>query len=137
MELTFVTDLGGTFTVEIDPNMELENVMALLEAEVRSVPAFLTQCLFLPPSPSLWSGTSSRMRSLKSGIPVSEQSLSYEGRDLSNPKATMAQCGVGEKSVLLLRRKVHVPGTSRCVFRPFCLCVGCGTMGGRLGAAGP
>ncbi|KAI1791045.1 snare binding protein [Ganoderma leucocontextum] len=83
MELTFVTDLGGTFTVEIDPNMELENVMALLEAE--------------------------------SGIPVSEQSLSYEGRDLSNPKETMAQCGVGEKSVLLLRRKVHVPGTSRAV----------------------
>ena len=35
MELTFVTDLGGTSTVEIDPNMELENVMALLEAEVR------------------------------------------------------------------------------------------------------
>lgn len=34
MELTFVTDLGGTFAVEIDPNMELENVMALLEAEV-------------------------------------------------------------------------------------------------------
>ncbi|KAF9057802.1 hypothetical protein BJ165DRAFT_78133 [Panaeolus papilionaceus] len=33
MELTFVTDLGGTFAVEIDPNMELENVMALLEAE--------------------------------------------------------------------------------------------------------
>ncbi|PIL37714.1 hypothetical protein GSI_01408 [Ganoderma sinense ZZ0214-1] len=83
MELTFVTDLGGTFTVEIDPNMELENVMALLEAE--------------------------------SGIPVSEQSLSYEGRDLNNPKATMAQCGVGEKSMLLLRRKVHVPGTSRAV----------------------
>lgn len=34
MELTFVTDLGQTFVVEIDPNMELENVMALLEAEV-------------------------------------------------------------------------------------------------------
>ncbi|KAJ7591495.1 hypothetical protein C8J56DRAFT_887820 [Mycena floridula] len=33
MELTFVTDLGQSFTVEIDPNMELENVMALLEAE--------------------------------------------------------------------------------------------------------
>ncbi|KAM5542503.1 hypothetical protein V8D89_003962, partial [Ganoderma adspersum] len=83
MELTFVTDLGGTFTVEIDPNMELENVMALLEAE--------------------------------SGIPVSEQSLSYEGRDLNNPKEMMAQCGVGEKSMLLLWRKVHVPGTSRAV----------------------
>lgn len=29
-----MTDLGQTFVVEIDPNMELENVMALLEAEV-------------------------------------------------------------------------------------------------------
>ena len=33
MELTFLTDLGQSFVVEIDPNMELENVMALLEAE--------------------------------------------------------------------------------------------------------
>ena len=36
MELTFVNDLGQSFVVEIDPNMELENVMALLEAEVHS-----------------------------------------------------------------------------------------------------
>lgn len=34
MRLTFVTDLGQTYIVEIDPKMELENVMALLEAEV-------------------------------------------------------------------------------------------------------
>jgi len=34
MELTFVTDLGNTFVVEIDANMELGNVMVLLEAEV-------------------------------------------------------------------------------------------------------
>ena len=34
MKLTFVTDLGQSFVVEIDPDMELENVMALLEAEV-------------------------------------------------------------------------------------------------------
>lgn len=34
MELTFINDLGQSFVVEIDPNMELENVMALLEAEV-------------------------------------------------------------------------------------------------------
>jgi DNA damage-inducible protein 1 len=38
MELTFVTDLGHPFVVEIDPNMELENVMALLEAEVCCTP---------------------------------------------------------------------------------------------------
>jgi len=36
MELTFVNDFGQSFVVEIDPNMELENVMALLEAEVRN-----------------------------------------------------------------------------------------------------
>ncbi len=35
MELTFRTELGQSFSVEIDPNMELENVMALLEAEVQ------------------------------------------------------------------------------------------------------
>jgi hypothetical protein len=29
-----VTDLGTTYTVDIDPNMELVDVMALLEAEV-------------------------------------------------------------------------------------------------------
>jgi hypothetical protein len=34
MELTFVTDLGATFSIDIDANMELENIMALLEAEV-------------------------------------------------------------------------------------------------------
>jgi len=37
MELTFFTELGESFVVEIDENMELENVMALLEAEVSSV----------------------------------------------------------------------------------------------------
>jgi DNA damage-inducible protein 1 len=35
MELTFINDLGQTFTIDIDPGMELENVMALLEAEAR------------------------------------------------------------------------------------------------------
>jgi hypothetical protein len=37
MQLTFVTDLGQSYTVDIDPDMELENVMALLEAEVGRV----------------------------------------------------------------------------------------------------
>jgi DNA damage-inducible protein 1 len=40
MELTFLTDLGQSFVVEIDPNMELENVMALLEAEVSNRQVF-------------------------------------------------------------------------------------------------
>jgi DNA damage-inducible protein 1 len=79
MELTFVTDIGQTFVVEIDPGMELENVMALLEAE--------------------------------SSIPINEQSISYEGKELSNPKATMQELGVqGNNAMLLLRRKVASVG---------------------------
>ncbi|KAH8096664.1 hypothetical protein BXZ70DRAFT_328648 [Cristinia sonorae] len=78
MKLTFATDLGQSFVVEIDPDMELENVMALLEAE--------------------------------SGIAVAEQSIHHEGRDLSNPKATMKECGVGDNAMLLLRRKVSIAG---------------------------
>lgn len=34
MNLTFVDSLGHTFFVEIDPQMHLEDIMALLEAEV-------------------------------------------------------------------------------------------------------
>ncbi|KAI0092145.1 hypothetical protein BDY19DRAFT_581864 [Irpex rosettiformis] len=81
MELTFFNDLGQSFVVEIDPNMELENVMALLEAE--------------------------------SGVPVAEQIISFEGRQLTDPKATMRACGIGEHALLLLRRKVPVAGTDR------------------------
>lgn len=43
MELTFFTELGESFVVEIDENMELENVMALLEAEVSPVHARVRQ----------------------------------------------------------------------------------------------
>lgn len=96
-----MNDLGQSFVVEIDPNMELENVMALLEAEVslsshydllREVEySFMDQ----------------------SGIPVNEQIISYEGRPLDNPKATMRACGVGDHALLLLRRRVPVAGTDR------------------------
>jgi DNA damage-inducible protein 1 len=34
MRLTFCTETGQSYIVEIDPQMELENIMALLEAEV-------------------------------------------------------------------------------------------------------
>ncbi|KAF7302275.1 DNA damage-inducible v-SNARE binding protein [Mycena indigotica] len=85
MELTFVTDLGQSFVIEIDPGMELENVMALLEAE--------------------------------SGIPVAEQSISYNGKDLSAPKSTLRELGVTENNaMLLLRRKIpNMAGTGRPV----------------------
>jgi hypothetical protein len=51
MQLTFVNDLGQTYPVEIDPQMELENVMALLEAEVRPCPtSFHQPCMLVTSS---------------------------------------------------------------------------------------
>lgn len=41
---------------------------------------------------------------------MTEQSISYQGTDLSNTKATMKESGVGDDAVLLLRRKVNVTG---------------------------
>jgi hypothetical protein len=41
---------------------------------------------------------------------VAEQSISHEGRDLSNPKATMKDSGVGNKAMLSLKRKINVTG---------------------------
>ncbi|KAG8993034.1 DNA damage-inducible protein 1 [Tulasnella sp. JGI-2019a] len=79
MRLTFVTDLGQTYVIEVDPQMELENIMALLEAD--------------------------------SEYRVEEQSISYEGRELSDPKATLASFGInGDEAMLLLRKKVTVAG---------------------------
>jgi len=45
MQLTFVTDLGQSYAVDIDPDMELENVMALLEAEVSQYSPYLPSSL--------------------------------------------------------------------------------------------
>lgn len=78
MQITFVTDVGEAYPLEIDPNMEMENIMALLEAEC--------------------------------GIPMAEQSISYQGQELVDPKKTVAQCGVQENSMILLRRRVVVAG---------------------------
>lgn len=103
MKLTFVTDLGHTFVVEIDPEMELENVMALLEAEVRD------QNYLTPPA------LRTDLSVFQSSIPIAEQSISYENRELGNPKATIRQLGVeGENAMLVLRRRVaNIAG--RCV----------------------
>jgi hypothetical protein len=66
MELTFLNDLGQSFVVEIDSNMELENVMALLEAEVSGEglslkdPAEENLLLFSLVSP--WANKVSRMK---------------------------------------------------------------------------
>lgn len=91
MELTFVTDLGHSFVIDIDPGMELENVMALLEAEVT---LFVHSCRFF-------------FYTRQSGIPVGEQSISHNGRNLSAPKSTLRELGVVENNaMLLLRRKV-------------------------------
>lgn len=55
---------------------------------------------------------------VQSGVPVAEQSISYEGRELSNPKATIRELGVqGNSAMLLLRRKGAPSASGRCVPR--------------------
>lgn len=34
MQISFVTDTGETYSLEVDPSMEMESLMVLLEAEV-------------------------------------------------------------------------------------------------------
>jgi len=98
MRLTFVTDLGATYTIEIDPKMELENVMALLEAEV-------SDFLQVNSWPHVFHHD-------KSGVPPAEQSISYDGRELGDTKATMEGLGVKDDAMLLFQRKVNIAG--RC-----------------------
>ena len=47
---------------------------------------------------------------IKSGIPVAEQSISINGRELADPKATLISSGVSEDAVLSLRRRVVIAG---------------------------
>ncbi|OAX43226.1 hypothetical protein K503DRAFT_847283 [Rhizopogon vinicolor AM-OR11-026] len=47
---------------------------------------------------------------MQSTIPPSEQSISHNGRELTDPKATIRALGVSENAMLLLRRRVNVPG---------------------------
>ena len=45
MQLIFVTDIGESYTLDVDPNMEMENIMALLEAEVSEQARSPPECL--------------------------------------------------------------------------------------------
>jgi len=47
MQLTFVTDLGQSYAVEIDPDMELENVMALTSQFSSSLLLFIMITLLI------------------------------------------------------------------------------------------
>ncbi|CAE7230926.1 unnamed protein product [Rhizoctonia solani] len=80
MKLSFATDTGEVYAVEVDSTMEVGNLMALLEAEC--------------------------------GIPVAEQSIVYQGRELNDPNATITSAGVENDAMLQLRRKVIVAGRS-------------------------
>ncbi len=77
--------------------------MALLEAEVR-------------PWTSVWvlQSPANLLYTAVLNTRSNEQSISYEGRELQDPKATIRQLGVlGENAMLLLRRKIANVG-GRC-----------------------
>jgi len=122
MQLTFVTDLGQSYAVEIDPDMELENVMALLEAEVSrftlppSSQDLHISILFFPfalhhdHSPHTMTPLTCVALDDAVNYTPSEQSISHNGRELTDPKATIRALGVSENAMLLLRRRVNVLG---------------------------
>lgn len=55
MQLTFVNDKGQTYVIEVDPEMKLEDIMALLEVEAR--PFSSTVRSYTDPFPYLFAST--------------------------------------------------------------------------------
>lgn len=81
VHLTVVTEDGSTFPIDVDLSMELENVMALLEADV---------CSHTPsvrPRTSL--AADRRPYLLQSNVPVDDQLLFYNGRHLTGLKESL------------------------------------------------
>jgi hypothetical protein len=67
-----------------------------------------------PPATSRESRSSDVRLGPQSGVPIPEQAISLEGRELSQPSATMRGLGVSDNAMLLLKRKAVVSG-GRCV----------------------
>ena len=95
----FRDGFGAIFHHETGFKMELENVMTFRSEWLQTLhwPSLRPQVFPCD----------------KSDIPRTEQSISYEGRELSNEKATMEGIDVSGNAVLLLRRKISVGG--RCI----------------------
>ncbi|GEM09332.1 DNA damage-inducible v-SNARE binding protein Ddi1 [Rhodotorula toruloides] len=79
--LTVATEDGSTFSVDVGLDMELENLMALLEAD--------------------------------SSIPVDDQLVFHNGRQLTVLKDSLDSYGVKENDMLLLRQKSNDPSASQ------------------------
>ncbi|BGO88867.1 hypothetical protein NBRC10512_002223 [Rhodotorula toruloides] len=79
--LTVATEDGATFSVDVGLDMELENLMALLEAD--------------------------------SSIPVDDQLVFHNGRQLTGLKDSLDSYGVKENDMLLLRQKSNDPASSQ------------------------
>jgi hypothetical protein len=128
MRLTVATEDGDTYTVDVAPEMELENVLALLEADVSVPPEQLVRpwqfMHGLGPRTTRAVGVSSvclrlgltiEMRTIaylsppQTGIPVDEQLLFSSGKQMIGKQDTLAVspmpslANAGSSSVLILR----------------------------------
>lgn len=124
MKLTFVTDLGGTFTVEINPSMELENV---LEAEVRT-PTDLFAILPPPLSPPTIFGPPRALMHVP--VRVRDTRQQHERRLLGNGTMVRSPCTIDKlvlyslqiasrRSTLVGPTAAHHPGQRAiCLFEP-------------------
>ncbi|KAG9306231.1 hypothetical protein G9A89_016135 [Geosiphon pyriformis] len=84
MRITISNEAGELHNVEVDSQIELENVKALIEVEV-------------------WEN--GLVGVMLTGTPTSEQILAFNGNELTDPMKTLEQYGVIQDSILMLRRR--------------------------------
>lgn len=119
MRLVVATEEGDTFNLDVSNDIELENLQALLEAEVSPLRAInnsqltafflrlsLTSSGHLDRSSVAYLVWLTRCRVLfvQSGIPSGSQTLFYAGRPLSDLKATLNSFGVAEDDMILVKK---------------------------------
>ncbi|SCV72684.1 BQ2448_4221 [Microbotryum intermedium] len=117
MRITITSEAGDHFiNLDVDPSMEVENVKALLEAEVG-----FYFCLWL----AFWRGAfqgwvvegadSLFHSSCQSNVPTADQLLFFSGRQLLGDKDSLASYDIKEDDMLLLRRKSNEPAAGPSV----------------------
>ncbi|CAG8589917.1 14124_t:CDS:10 [Acaulospora morrowiae] len=156
MKIAIRTETGELHNLEVDSQIELENVKALIEAETGTPPTEQiishkgqemtdlkrtleqygvkqNETLYLrkrsPTEDKIRIAITTEMGDLhnlevdsqiefesikplieaKTGIPSSEQTISYNGQEMTDPKRTLKQYGIVQDEILYLRRRSSAP----------------------------
>lgn len=94
MRLTVATEEGDTFSIDVDPGMELENVSALLEADVshHSTDEIAISCCHCHHEVCAHADRALTSSFPQTGVPVDQQLLFASGKQMSGKNDTLAVC---------------------------------------------